>query len=147
MRLCARIGLLLPLCLLATEVLAWQLTQKSLSDRVDAASVVVIAKIAAIHSRSMSLIHGVGETWDVTLRVIRVLKGAPPLPLRATVVEVAVRDWPSLGLNDAQIWLLSESGDPEWLITPSTFESVLPAHEEASVLDILGRGRHAADSR
>ena len=138
----ARTSFVTPLvaCLVAalpSVVAAWELSDKTLEERVKDASLIVVGRIAVTHSRKASPIAGVGEVWDITLRVTRTLKGKPPSVLRATFVEVAVQDWQTFRPVHERVWLLKATSDPKLFAAPASYESVLTLAEEPRVSALL----------
>jgi hypothetical protein len=124
-------------------VAAWQLSPKSLAERVDDATVIVVAKIGDIHARSPSPIAGVGEIWEVSLRVSRTLKGKMPASARVTFVDVAVQDRANFQPSQERLWLLKGNTSTAVLSAPASYESVLAVSEEPGVAALL-RSRAAA---
>lgn len=140
----ARLAAFILLAALPISIPAWQLQQKPLAARVDAASLIVVGSVAVIHSRSRSLIMGTGDEWDVTLRVTRVLKGSPPKTLRVSFSEVAVEDWRSFKPERERIWLLSATPNGRIFAAPAGYTSVLLLSEEQGIRDSLREGANTA---
>jgi hypothetical protein len=115
----------------------WELSAKTLAERVDDASLIVVARVATTHSRKASPIAGVGEVWDVTLGVKRTLKGKPPKTLRVTFVEAAVQDWRAFRPDLDRVWLLKAGSNPKLFAAPASYESVLTLAEEPRVSALL----------
>ena len=116
---------------------AWQLSPKSLGERVDDATVIVVAKIGDVHARSPSPIAGVGEVWEVSLRVSRTLKGSLPASARVTFVDVAVQDRADFQPSQERLWLLKGTASSALLSAPASYESVLALSEEPNVAALL----------
>ena len=91
-----RACLILLLFLVPGVLLGWQLAAKTLDERVRDASLIVVGKVAAIHSRTASPIAGVGDSWRVSLRVSDLLKGKAPKELQVTFVDAATPGLPLL---------------------------------------------------
>ena len=101
------------------------------------ASLIVVGRVAAIHSRSTSPIAGVGDSWRVSLRVSALLKGSAPKVLQVTFVDAAVQDFPSFRPDQDRVWLLKSTTDPGLFGAPASYESVLVATEEPRVRTLL----------
>ena len=123
--------------LLSTAVFAWQLQPRTLSERVDDASVIVVGSIGEVHSRAASSMAGVGDVWSVSLKVSRTLKGRLPPAARVSFADVAVEDRPAFTPSQERVWLLKASSDPVLLNAPASYESVLLASQEAPIRGLL----------
>jgi hypothetical protein len=128
---------LLAAVLFSGVLAAWQLSPKSLAERVDDATVIVVAKVAEIHARSPSPIAGVGEVWEVSLQVSRALKGSMPASVRVTFVDVAVQDRANFHPSQERLWLLKGTTSAALLSAPASYESVLALSEEPGVAALL----------
>jgi hypothetical protein len=142
-----RICLLLLLSLLPGVLLGWELASKTLEERVRDASLIVVGKVAAIHSRTASPIAGIGDSWRVSLRVSDLLKGKAPKGLQVTFVDVAVQDFPSFRPDQDRVWLLKATTDPGLFSAPASYESVLAAAEEPRVRTLLSAPVPSAPSK
>jgi hypothetical protein len=129
--------LLVAASLLPGALAAWELSPRTLAERVHDSSLIVVARVAATHSRKASPIAGVGDAWDVTLRVTRTLKGKPPKDFRVTFVEAAVQDWPGFRPHHERVWLLKATSNPRLFAAPAFYESVLTLAEEPRVSALL----------
>lgn len=127
----------LVLSLIPGALLGWELASKTLEERVSDASLIVVGRIAAVHSRVPSPIAGIGDSWRVSLRVSTVLKGKAPKTLQATFVDVAVQDFPSFHTHQDRVWLLKGTADPGLFNAPASYESVLRAGEAPHVRTAL----------
>ena len=123
--------------LLSATVFAWQLQARTLSERVDDASIIVVGSIGEIHSRARSPMAGVGDVWSVSLRVSRTLKGRFPPAARVSFADVAVEDGSAFTPSQERVWLLKTSSDPLHLNAPASYESVLLASEEPRIRGVL----------
>jgi hypothetical protein len=132
-RICAALLLLL----LPGVILGFQLSSRTLEERVRDASLIVVGRVAATHSRTPSPIMGVGDSWRVGIRVSAVLKGKAPQALQATFVDVAVEDFPSFRPDQDRVWLLSATSEPGLFNAPASYESVLVATEAAHIRTLL----------
>jgi hypothetical protein len=110
---------------------------EGLGERVDDATVIVVAKIGDIHARSPSPIAGVGEVWEVSLQVSRTLKGSMPASARVTFVDVAVQDRAEFQPSQERLWLLKGTTSTALLSAPASYESVLALSEEPGVAALL----------
>jgi hypothetical protein len=133
-RICAALLLLL---LLPGVILGFQLSSRTLEERVRDASLIVVGRVAATHSRTLSPIMGVGDTWRVSIQISAVLKGKAPEALQVTFVDAAVQDFPSFRPNQDRVWLLTATSDPGLFHAPASYESVLVATEAAHVRTLL----------
>ena len=138
---------LLASVLFSGVVAAWQLSPKSLAERVDDATVIVVAKVGDIHARSLSPIDGVGEVWEVSLRVSRTLKGSMPASARVTFVDVAVQDRVNFDPSQERLWLLKGTTSSAPLSAPASYESVLALSEEPGVAALLRSAAAAQPTR
>jgi hypothetical protein len=132
-RICAALLLLL----LPGVILGFQLTSRTLEERVRDASLIVVGRVAATHSRTPSPIMGVGDSWRVGIRVSAVLKGKAPQALQVTFVDVAVEDFPSFRPDQDRVWLLTATSEPNLFNAPASYESVLVATEAAHIRTLL----------
>ena len=132
-RVCAALLLLL----LPGVILGFQLTSRTLEERVRNASLIVVGRVAATHSRAPSPIMGVGDSWRVGIRVSAVLKGKAPQALQATFVDVAVEDFPSFRPDQDRVWLLTATSEPGLFNAPASYESVLVATEAPRIRTLL----------
>lgn len=128
---------LLLISLLPGILLGWELSVKTLEERARDASLIVVGRVAAIHSRSPSPIMGVGNSWRVSLRVSELLKGRVPKALQVTFVDAAVQDFPSFRPHQERVWLLKATADPLLFTAPTSYESVLAAGEVRRVRAVL----------
>ena len=128
---------LLLLLLLPGTLSGWELSSKTLEERVRDASLIVVGRVAAIHSRTLSPIVGVGNSWRVSLRVSASLKGKVPKAMQVTFVDVAVQDFPSFRPQQDRVWLLKATADPGLFMAPASYESVLLATEAPRVRAVL----------
>jgi len=87
------------LLLVPSVLFGWQLKSETLEQRVRDASLIVVGKVATVHSRTASPIMGVGDSWRVSLRVSALLKGRAPKVLQVTFVDAAVQDFPPFVLT------------------------------------------------
>jgi hypothetical protein len=131
-RLC-RVSGLVGVALLPGLVLAWELASRPLTERVNDANVIVVARISVVHSRNPSPIMGVGDVWLVSLRVSKTIKGSPPPTIRVSFVEATVKEWRTFRPDHERLWLLKTSADPTLLTAPAAYESVLLVSDEAPV--------------
>jgi hypothetical protein len=138
---------LLLVLLLPGILLGWELSSKTLEERVRDASLIVVGKVAAIHSRTPSPIVGVGNSWRVSLRVLAVLKGRAPKMLQATFVDATVQDFPSFRPQQDRVWLLKATADPRLFMAPASYESVLVATEAPRVRALISRSAPPAASK
>jgi hypothetical protein len=138
---------LLLLALLPSVLLGWTLSAKTLEERVRDASLIVVGRVAAIHSRTPSPIAGVGESWRVSLRVSALLKGRAPKVLQVTFVEATVQDFASFRPHEDRVWLLNATADPGLFNAPASYESVLVATEARQVRTLLSAPRSSAPSK
>ena len=129
---------LLALVLFSGVLGAWQLTPKSLSERVNDATVIVVAKVAVTYERKPSAIAGVGDAWEVGLQVSRTLKGSMPSGARVTFVDVAVQERNAFRPSEQRVWLLKSTTDARLLSASAGYESVLALSEEPRVAALLG---------
>jgi hypothetical protein len=132
-RICAALLFLL----LPGVILGFQLSSRTLEERVRDASLIVVGRVAATHSRAPSPIMGVGDTWRVSLRISAVLKGKAPEALQVTFADVAVQDFPSFRPDQARVWLLTATSEPGLFSAPASYESVLAATEAAHIRTLL----------
>jgi hypothetical protein len=138
---------LLLLSLLPSVVLGWQLSSETLEQRVRDASLIVVGKVAAVHSRTTSPIAGVGDAWRVGIRVSALLKGSAPKVLQVTFVDAAIQDFPSFRPDQDRVWLLKATSDPGLFSAPASYESVLVATEEPHVRTLLSAPVPSAPSK
>lgn len=139
-------GVLL-LSLLPGVLVGWQLSSRTLEERVRDASLIVVGRVAAIHSRTPSPIMGVGDSWRVGLRVSALLKGRAPKVLTVTFVDAAVQDFSSFRPRQDHVWLLDATAAPGLFNAPASYESVLAAAEEPRVRKLLSLPTPPAPSR
>jgi hypothetical protein len=132
-----RIYAALLVLLLPGVILGFQLASRTLEERVRDASLIVVGSVAATHSRTTSLIMGVGDVWRVSLRVSAVLKGKVPEGMQVTFVDVAVQDFPSFRPDQERVWLLTATSEPGLFSAPASYESVLVAAEAAHIRTLL----------
>ena len=130
------VTLLVPV-LFSGALAAWQLSPKSLAERVNDATVIVVAKVAVTHGRSPSPIAGVGEVWEVSLQVSRTLKGNMPADAHVTFVDAAVQDRITFRPSQERLWLLKNTTSTGLLSAPASYESVLSLSEEPGVAVLL----------
>ena len=123
--------------LLSGTLSAWQLASKTLAERVTDADVIVVGRLDAIQSRAPSPIAGVGDSWLVTLRVSRTLKGSLPVNARVSFSDVAVEDQHMFRPSQERLWLLKTSSDPMLFSASASYESVLLASEETQIRAVL----------
>lgn len=132
-RICAALLLLL----LPGVILGFQLASRTLEERVRDASLIVVGRVAATHSRAPSPIMGVGDTWRVSLGISAVLKGKAPEAFQVTFANVAVQDFPSFHPTQERVWLLTATSEPGLFNAPVHYESVLVATEAARIRTLL----------
>ena len=132
-RICTAILLLL----LPGVLLGFQLSSRTLEERVRDSSLIVVGTVAATHSRTPSPIMGVGDTWRVSLRISGVLKGKAPEAFQVTFVDVAIQDFPSFRPDQERVWLLTATSEPGLFSAPASYESVLVATEAAHIRTLL----------
>ena len=120
---------LILILLLPGAAFGWQKVERPLGDRLKEVSLVVVASVAETESRKPSLITGVGDTWQVTLRVSQALKGKAPKLLRVTFTDASVQDYRSFRPDQERIWLLVPSMSPLEFYAPSSYDSILPVQE------------------
>ena len=140
-------GPLLLLSLLPAVLVGWQLSSRTLEERVHDASLIVVGRVAAIHSRTPSPIMGVGDLWRVSLRVSALLKGRAPKVLMVTFLDAAVQDLPSFRPRQDRVLLLNATADPGLFNAPASYESVLAAAEASRVRKLLSLPIPPAPSR
>jgi hypothetical protein len=128
---------LLATVIFSSALAAWQLSPKSLAERVNDATVIVVAKVAVTHQRSLSPIAGVGEVWEVSLQVSRALKGSMPAGAHITFVDAAVQDRATFRPSQERLWLLKGTASTGLLSAPAWYESVLSLSEESGVAALL----------
>jgi hypothetical protein len=132
-RICAALLVLF----LPGVILGVELASRTLDERVRDASLIVVGRVAATHSRAPSLIMGVGDTWRVSLRMSAVLKGKAPEALQVTFADVAVQDFPSFRPDQERVWLLTATSEPGLFSAPVWYESVLVATEAEHIRTLL----------
>ena len=127
--------------LLSSPLLAWQLAPRTLDERVADASVIVVAEIDQTYSRSESPIAGVGDIWDVRLRVVETVKGRLPDDAHVTFADVAVEDRPGFRPEQPRLWLLGSAAKASVFAASTRYESVLRAEQAPAVRQIVQRAR------
>jgi hypothetical protein len=127
--------------LLSPPLPGWQLTPRALDERVADASVIVVAAVAETYSRKASPIAGIGDVWDVRLRVVETLKGRLPEDARVTFTDVAVEDRAAFRPVEPRLWLLGGAAKSSVFAASSGYESVLRAEQAPAVRQILDRAR------